>query len=105
MIIGLVFCALTFACSYLGGAGSNNFDLSTTIGILSVVTLALAYVFIIAAFVWDWIKIHPVRNQTMDEVRGMSDKRRRAVVEACYIAEEQRKNSKKKATSEDNTSK
>ncbi len=54
---------------FLGGQ-----DLGTTSGIVSVVFLVLAYVFIIGGFVYDLVKRRPCRKAAEKRLSGMNDK-------------------------------
>ena len=91
LIAGIVCIAVSFAVIYAFGTDAKNYDLTTSVGVISTVLLVLSYAIIIAAIVWEFVKIRPIRNESMAKVRGMSAKRRRAVVEANYAAEEQRR--------------
>lgn len=91
LIAGIVCIAVSFAVIYAFGTDVKNYDLTTSVGVISTVLLVLSYAIIIAAIVWEFVKIRPIRNESMAKVRGMSAKRRRAVVEANYAAEEQRR--------------
>ena len=52
--LGLLFVVAAFASGYIGAPdGSNMYNLSTTGGVLSVVSLVLAYVFIITSLVYE----------------------------------------------------
>lgn len=91
LIAGIICIAVSFAVTYAFGTDAKNYDLTTSVGVISTVLLVLSYAIIIAAIVWEFVKIRPIRNESMAKVRGMSAKRRRAVVEANYAAEEQRR--------------
>lgn len=96
MIIGFACVGISFVGSYVGtSVGEGQYNISTTRGIISIVALVLAYVFIIGALVWEFIKLRPIRNQTNEEIRSMSDKRRARVLEQCYEAEAERKANRK----------
>ena len=96
--LGLVFVVAAFVSGYIGAPdGSNMYDLSTTGGVLSVVSLVLAYVFIITSLVYEWMKIRPIRNEKQDKVTSLSPKKRRAMLADLYEADE-RKRAEKKST-------
>lgn len=96
--LGLVFVVAAFASGYIGAPdGSNMYDLSTTGGVLSVVSLVLAYVFIITSLVYEWMKIRPIRNEKQDKVTSLSPKKRRAMLADLYEASERKRAEKKSA--------
>ena len=96
--LGLVFVVAAFASGYIGAPdGSNMYDLSTTGGVLSVVSLVLAYVFIITSLVYEWMKIRPTRNEKQDKVTSLSPKKRRAMLADLYEADERKRAEKKSA--------
>ena len=96
--LGLVFVVAAFASGYIGSPdGSNMYDLSTTGGVLSVVSLVLAYVFIITSLVYEWMKIRPIRNEKQDKVTSLSPKKRRAMLADLYETDERKRAEKKSA--------
>lgn len=96
--LGLVFVVAAFVSGYIGAPdGSNMYDLSTTGGVLSVVSLVLAYVFIITSLVYEWMKIRPIRNEKQDKVTSLSPKKRRAMLADLYEAEARKRAEKKSA--------
>lgn len=96
--LGLVFVVAAFVSGYIGAPdGSNMYDLSTTGGVLSVVSLVLAYVFIITSLVYEWMKIRPIRNEKQDKVTSLSPKKRRAMLADLYEANERKRAEKKSA--------
>lgn len=96
--LGLVFVVAAFVSGYIGAPdGSNMYDLSTTGGVLSVVSLVLAYVFIITSLVYEWMKIRPIRNEKQDKVTSLSPKKRRAMLADLYEVDERKRAEKKSA--------
>lgn len=96
LALGLVFVVASFASGYIGAPdGSSMYDLSTTGGILSVVSLVLAYVFIITSLVYEWMKIRPLRNETQNRIAGLSPKKRRATLAEFYEEDERKRVEKK----------
>ena len=92
LIVGFGTVIISFVLGSIGdSAGANPYDPSTPLGIASVVTLVLAYVFIIGSVVWEFLKIRPIRNACAAKVRSMSPKRRRQLIEAEYEADERRR--------------
>lgn len=96
MAIGVVCVALSFGCGYIDSpAGENIFKLGTIGGIASVVFLFLAYAFIITTIVWEFKMIRPLRRTAEHKITSMSDKKRHALMEEIYEAEEKRRAEKK----------
>ena len=96
LVLGLVFVVCSFASDYIGASdGSNMYNLQTTGGILSVISLALAYVFIITSLVYEWMKIRPLRNETQDKVASLSPKKRREQLANLHDEEERERAEKK----------
>ena len=69
--VGTVFAVASLVETYVFG---QNVDLASWQGVLSVVTLVLAYIFIISALVYDFAKRRPHRKMARARVDGMSDK-------------------------------
>ena len=67
-----------------------NSELTTAAGIISIVSLILAYGFIIGAFVYDWVKRRPIRKATEKKVQGMTDKKILELFEKERIEESKR---------------
>ena len=96
LALGLVFVVCSFASGYIGAADvSNMYNLQTTGGILSVVSLVLAYVFIITSLVYEWMKIRPLRNETQEKVASLSSKKRREQLANLYEEDERERVAKK----------
>ena len=68
---GTVFAVASLVETYVFG---QDVDLNTWQGILCVVTLVLAYVFIIGALVYDFAKRRPYRKQARARVNSLSEK-------------------------------
>lgn len=84
IIAGLVLTGLSWLLMFvLPGASA---DLTTSMGIASVVVLVGAYIGIIGAFIFDFVRIRPLRDATEAQVRGMTNKRRQAVLDEDYAA-------------------
>ena len=84
--VGIVCTLLSFVFMQIPAMGSQ-----TTANIGSMVTLALAYATIIAAFIYEFVKIRPLRNEALAKVKGMGERKRQAVVDANYADEERRR--------------
>ncbi len=83
--VGLLCVVGSFASGYIGAAdGSNMYNLNSVGGILSVVCLVLAYVFIIVSLVFEYMKIRPMRREVTEKLQGMSDKKRHALMDELY---------------------
>ena len=89
--VGLVSVFLSFGASMLGGSTDNPYNLSTPGGILAVVSLVVAYAAIIGALVYEFVRIRPIRNAVTARARGLSDKKKRAVLEESYAEEDRRR--------------
>jgi hypothetical protein len=85
---GLAMTGVSWLCMFVIPAGSGD---ATGGGIVSIVTLVLAYIGIIGAFVYDFARIRPVRNDVERVARGMSEKKRQSVIDADYAADEKRR--------------
>ena len=70
-------------------------EYTTAQGIAAIVTLVLAYGFIIAAFIYDFRKRRPFRKAAERRLQGMNDKR-----VADYIASEDEKAARAAAKAE-----
>ena len=53
----------------------ENGDYSSTRGIVSIAALVIAYLFILASFIFDWVKRRPVRKELEAKMQGMSNKK------------------------------
>ncbi|MCH3942566.1 MAG: hypothetical protein LKE37_02425 [Atopobiaceae bacterium] len=64
------------------------FSSDTTIGTLgsqiSIVTLVLAYVGIIGAFVWELVRVRPLRNEAEKQVRGLTARKRQKIIDEDF---------------------
>ena len=69
---GTVFAVASLVETYVFG---QNVDLASWQGVLSVITLVFAYIFIIGALVYDFAKRRPHRKAARARVDAMSDKR------------------------------
>ena len=96
--IGFAMTILSLVMAYAFPAEANSTD--STQGILAVVSLVLAYVFIIGAFVYDLVKRRPFRKAAERKVQGMTDKKLAELFEAerqRRIADEAAREAKKAA--------
>lgn len=93
--IGFVMVVVSFLIVYiLGGNRSQSYDTSTPAGVVSLVLLAISYIIIIAAIIWEFVKVRPIRNEAADKVKGMSNKRRNAMLEEAYKEQEAKRAAK-----------
>lgn len=96
--IGFAMTILSLVMAYVFPAEANS--TASTQGILAVVSLVLAYVFIIGAFIYDLVKRRPFRKAAERKVQGMTDKKLAELFEAerqRRIAEEEAHAAKKAA--------
>lgn len=92
LVAGMVFVFVSFAAGTLGqNAEGNMYDVSTVSGLVAVIAVVLAYALIIGALVFEFAKIRPIRNAALSQVRGMTEKKRRAVMERSYEEDERRR--------------
>ena len=71
--IGFVATLVSLALSFLMPVTDGNFG--TTSGVASIASLVIAYVFIVASFVFDWVKRRPIRKDVEKKMSGMSNKK------------------------------
>ena len=86
---------ISLVCVYLYGETTN---MSTWQGALSMGTLVGAYVCIIAAIIYDFVKRRPFRKQVQARVNGLTDKKLADLLEeerARQIAEKAAKDARK----------
>lgn len=91
--VGMLLAVVSLVCASVFGQTVN---VSTWEGILSVGSLVLAYVFIIASFVYDLARRRPYRKEAEARVRGLSDKRLNALLEEARDADAAKKGKKNK---------
>lgn len=68
MILGIVFIAIGWAMlMFFGDAAGSQYQT------LEIIAIALAYVCIIGGFIYDMVRIRPIRNHARATAEGMSD--------------------------------
>lgn len=82
---------------WLFGLSGNGGKVTSGVQMAAIV---VAYAVIIAAFVYDFTRIRPIRNMYRDQVEGMSTNKLNALIERA-AAEEDRKRAEKEAAKED----
>ena len=70
--VGFVLAVASLVLAYAFG---DQTDVSTPMGVASVVTLVAAYVLIIGSFIYDFAKRRPIRKRVEAQLRGISDKK------------------------------
>ncbi len=93
--VGMALAVISLVCVYLYGETTN---MSTWQGALSMGTLVGAYVCIIAAIIYDFVKRRPFRKQVQARVNGLTDKKLADLLEeerARQIAEKAAKDARK----------
>lgn len=60
-------------------------------GTPGLISLIFAYVFIIGGFIWDWVKIRPIRRDTDAMVAAMNTKRVQEIIDEDYEEEQAKK--------------
>lgn len=87
--------ALTIASFLLTRAFPVNDAANAPYVTVSIVTLVLAYVLIIGAFIFDWRKIKPLRTAASEEASRLSNKRLKSLIREDAEAKAAAKASKK----------
>ena len=82
---------------WLFGLSGNGGKVTSGVQMAAIV---VAYAVIIAAFVYDFTRIRPIRNMYRDQVEGMSTNKLNALIERA-AAEEDRKRAEKEAAKAD----
>jgi flagellar biosynthesis/type III secretory pathway M-ring protein FliF/YscJ len=57
----------------------------------AMVSLVLAYVGIIGAFIFDFVRIRPLRNKMEAAAKGLTEKKRQAIIDEDYAEAERRR--------------
>lgn len=82
-------------------AGLFSFLAQDVLNVLSIACIVLAYAFVIAAFVFDLVKIRPIRNFYRAQVSGMTDRRVVEIIEKSAEEAEAKKAAKKRGSKKD----
>ena len=83
---GLALTAVSWLAMFIFPGASQ--DVTSPMGMLAMVCLILAYVCIIGSFIFDWVKVRPIRRDTDATVAGLSAKRMQAIIDEDYKREE-----------------
>ncbi|MDY4041883.1 MAG: hypothetical protein SOY67_07295 [Collinsella sp.] len=83
MVVGVFFILIAFALLAIVGERANGMLQLAQYGAVGV-----SYVAIIGGFIFDFIKIRPIRNEARSKAEGMTDSRLNAVLERGAKAEE-----------------
>lgn len=83
---GLALTAVSWLAMFIFPGASQ--DVTSPMGMLAMVCLILAYVCIIGSFIFDWVKVRPIRRDTDATVAGLSAKRMQAIIDEDYRREE-----------------
>ncbi len=67
-----------------------------SLNVISIVGIIASYAFVIASFVYDMVKIRPIRNFYKAQVSGMADRRVVEVIEKAAEKSEKEKSAKKR---------
>lgn len=81
--------------------GLFSFLAQDVLNVLSIACIVLAYAFVIAAFVFDLVKIRPIRNFYRAQVSGMTDRRVVEIIEKSAEEAEAKKAAKKRGSKKD----
>jgi uncharacterized membrane protein len=71
--IGFVATLVSLVITFVFPVKDGNYG--STSGVVSIACLILAYVFIVASFVFDWVKRRPIRKDVEKKMAGMSNKK------------------------------
>ena len=71
--IGFVSTLVSLIITFVAPVTDGNYG--STRGIIQIGSLVVAYLFIIAGFVYDWVKRRPIRKEAEKKIAGMSDKK------------------------------
>lgn len=93
-VVGIVF-------EWLVLVGLFNSLPKDVLNVLTIVGIAVAYIFVIAGFIFDLVKIRPIRNFYKTQVAGMTDRKVIEVIEKDAEKSKKKRSSKKGAASED----
>ena len=77
LIAGIVLTAASWL--YMRTVG-NGAQVTGDMAIPSIVMMVVAYVLVIGAFIYDLVRVRPMRNQVDDQLNGMTKKRMRRVI-------------------------
>ncbi len=91
LAVGLASIFLSFIAGMLGGSADSPYNLTSPSGILAVISLVVAYAAIIGALVYELVRIRPIRNVIMAKAKGLSDKKKRAILEEGYAEDDRRR--------------
>ncbi len=84
---GLAFTAVSWICMFIVPGASS--DPGTPMGMAAMVCIILAYVCIIGGFIFDWVKVRPIRRKIEATVAGMTEKRMQQIVDDDFRREEE----------------
>lgn len=73
LISGIVLTLVSYGLSRV--VTDNGGDSSSTLAMVSIFCMALAYVLVIGAFIYDLVKVRPLRNAANEKLTTMSKKR------------------------------
>ena len=90
MVVGVVFILIAFALLAPVGPQAD-----TTFQIMQYGAVGIAYVAVIGGFIFDFVKIRPIRNEARSKAEGMTDARLDAVLERGAKAQEAKRAAKK----------
>lgn len=96
LILGIIAIVVAWVLLYMIGSASNN----PTVAAVSITCIVLAYVFIIGGFIYDYVRIRPLRNKVRAHVEGLSEAKLIAVLERASKEEAEKKAAKGKKKSE-----
>lgn len=81
VLMSVGFVALIIVMILYGVAAQSAQDLSTTLGIICVILMVLAYAAIIGSLIYDWVRVRPLRKVCDSVADGMTLKKMDAVID------------------------
>lgn len=79
--IGVGFAAMALSLAPMAIDSQTAQDYASPLGIFSVVCMIISYVSIIGGFIYDFVKIRPMRKQTQSAAQGMTTKAMQKVLD------------------------
>ena len=91
--IGFVATLISLVVTFVFPVQDGNYG--STNGVVSIACLIIAYAFILASFIFDWVKRRPIRKEAEAKMAGMSNKKI-----AQMFAKEREEQAERKAAKE-----
>lgn len=89
---GVALTVVSWCCMFVFPGSSQ--EMTDPMGIAAIVTLVLAYASIIGGFIFDMVRIRPIRRRVDAEVDSMTEKKKQALIDEAYVADLEKKAAK-----------